>query len=104
MVRDTARPDFGTAIHRAAARLAVVTRPQEVTAEIGSLALETVGTSSAAIAQLVGEGEMEITVISGSRTPPAITVRRMPLSAHHPLVDTVRDGASRMFESVASLL
>jgi serine phosphatase RsbU (regulator of sigma subunit) len=97
-------PENGFAISRAAIRLALVSQPDEVVSEIGALVSEAVGTSSVAIATSAGGLEAELVVISGASTPAVATSRRLPISAHHPLVHTLRDGVTRMFGSVESLL
>lgn len=89
---------------RAAARLALVTRPTDVLTEIGILVADTVGTHSVAIAKPVSSAEAEMVVVTGPGTGFPGHTRLMPRDELHPLLASMIDGHSRMYEDLESLI
>jgi serine/threonine-protein kinase RsbW len=88
---------------RAAARLALVTRPTEVLNEIGLLVADTVGAQSLAIARPVSSAEAEMVVVTGPGAGFPGT-RLMERHQRHPLIESLNDGQVRMYPDLDSLL
>lgn len=89
---------------RAAARLALVTRPSDVLTEIGLLVAETVGTHSVAIAKPMSSAKAEMVVVTGPGAGFPGHSRLMERDQHHPLLESMNDGQARIYEDLNSLL